>query len=193
MSLNGNVDILNGLNGKITAIPLIDKTLTKENCTAEAKAVGDALAKKVNVIDIVDNLATEDSNRPLSAKQGVEIKRRIDDIDPHFAENVIYGDTNVKDAIDEAVSTLGSVNDRFKVGSYSNTTQQFTLPVRKSALVIMSTSGNSDLFIVSNYDANNKNVARLSNNMSTFSVTISGDTVSVKNENYWYKYNAIII
>lgn len=49
------------LCGRLRAIPRIDETLTKKGMSADAKAVGDILT---------------------------EHNRRIDDIDPHFAENV---------------------------------------------------------------------------------------------------------
>ena len=94
--------------------------------------------------------------------------------------------TNVQDAIDE-------VEGRFYTGSYYNTEQSFELPVRHTSLVVLSTGGNADLFIVTNYDASNRNVMRLSNNMSTFTVSISGNTVKVNNGGYWYKYFRVII
>lgn len=71
------------LFGKLRAIPRVDETLTKRGMSADAKAVGDILA---------------------------EHNRRIDDIDPHFAENVGYDNSNGKlnatdlqGAIDEMV------------------------------------------------------------------------------------------
>ena len=115
---------------------------------------------------------------------------KYDGLNIQEVEALFTVETTIRNKINTAVSSL---SDRFKTDSYSNTTQTFELPLRKSALVVMSTEGNSDLFIVSNYDEDGKNVARLSNNMSTFSVSISGNTVSVSNESFWYKYNAIII
>ncbi len=185
MSLNGNIENKEVIRGSIVTVPLIDNTLSKKGQGADAEATGNALKNKVSFNDIVDNLTTNDAKKPLSANQGLELKKQIDKAQSDIDE--------VSGKCADVQSDIESINDRFKLGGYSSTTQQFTLPVKKSALVIMSTSGNSDLFIVSNYDENNKKVTRLSNNMSTFSVTISGNTVSVKNENYWYKYNAVII
>lgn len=53
MSLDGtiNEEKLKELNGKITSIPEIDKTLTKENKCADAKATGDAIADLQRQID----------------------------------------------------------------------------------------------------------------------------------------------
>ena len=80
MSINGNV--ANGdnetLKGKVKPFPSIDKTLSKEGCCADAKATGDALEARVKKVDIVDNLTTEDSEKPLSAKQGAELKKQLD-------------------------------------------------------------------------------------------------------------------
>lgn len=45
------------------------------------KAVKGALADKVNVSDIKDNLTSTDTNKPLSAKQGKELKNLIDNVD----------------------------------------------------------------------------------------------------------------
>lgn len=119
MSIIGNNEEKKSLNGKIVQIPTVDKTLSKSGYSADAKVTGDALKKKVNITDIVDNLTTDNANKPLSARQGAELKRRVDDIDPHFAENVNYDNTksgftaeNVQDAIDEikvkAVKPTGS-------------------------------------------------------------------------------------
>lgn len=84
MSVIGNASStnLNVLKGKIRSLSpyAIDHTLTVEGASADAKAVGDALEKKVAYADIVDNLTTSDSNKPLSAKQGVEIKKSVDNI-----------------------------------------------------------------------------------------------------------------
>ncbi len=55
------------LYGSIKKVPQIDKTLTKDGFCADAKAVGDTFA---------------------------EHKRRIDNIDPHFAANVEFDNTN---------------------------------------------------------------------------------------------------
>lgn len=74
----------NVVNGKAQSFPIIDSTLTKEGRCAEAKATGEKLA---------------------------ELKTRLDDIDPHYAENVNYRNsssgliaTNMQQAVDEMVS-----------------------------------------------------------------------------------------
>ena len=82
MSLNGNTEEMQrgNLHGKVVSIPLVDKSLTKSGYSADSKATGDALSNKVNVADIVDNLNSYDNDKPLSAKQGAELKKQIDDI-----------------------------------------------------------------------------------------------------------------
>jgi hypothetical protein len=81
---------LNHIEGKIVSIPVIDKTLTKSDRSADAKVVGEEIAR---------------------------LDGRLDDIDPHFAENVQYDNassglsaTNVQGAVDmitkyEAIAT----------------------------------------------------------------------------------------
>lgn len=98
--MNGNLKNLQSLTGKIKSFK-IDTTLTKKGMCAESKAVGDALAAKVNISDIIDDLLSVASDKPLSANQGRLLKKLIDEIDPHYAENVLYNDTNVKDALDK--------------------------------------------------------------------------------------------
>lgn len=82
MSLTGNASTegTKKLRGKIRQIPEIDKTLSKENQCAEAKATGEALEARVKKVDIVDNLTSDASDKPLSAKQGAELKRMIDEL-----------------------------------------------------------------------------------------------------------------
>ena len=82
MSVTGSASSTNNLNvlkGKISSLApyAVDPTLSVEGSAAEAKAVGDALEKKVGFTDIVDNLNTNDADLPLSAKQGVALKNSI--------------------------------------------------------------------------------------------------------------------
>ena len=103
--MDGNIEKMQSLTGRIKGLG-IDKTLTKKGMCAEAEATGKALATKVSITDIVDDFLSVATDKPLSANQGRLLKKQIDDIDPHYAENVIYGDTNVKDALDEVTNEL---------------------------------------------------------------------------------------
>lgn len=111
--MDGNLKNTQSLTGKIKSLA-IDTTLTKKGMCAESKSTGEALATKVNISDIVDDLISVTTDKPLSANQGRILKKQIDDIDPHYAENVIFDNTiagmyanNVQGAIDEIKSTVG--------------------------------------------------------------------------------------
>lgn len=84
MSVTGSATStnLNVLKGKIRSLApyAVDPSLSVEGAAADAKAVGDELEKKVGYADIVDNLTTSDSDKPLSAKQGVEIKKTVENL-----------------------------------------------------------------------------------------------------------------
>ena len=81
MSLNGNVSNKEKcLRGKIRYIPEVDKSLTKSNQCAEAKATGEALEARVKKVDIVDVLTSDASDKPLSARQGAVLKRQLDEL-----------------------------------------------------------------------------------------------------------------
>ena len=84
MSMEGSASStnLNVLKGKIKSLSpyAIDPTLSVEGASADAKATGDALEKKVSIADIVDNLASDNADAPLSAKQGKALKKSIDNL-----------------------------------------------------------------------------------------------------------------
>lgn len=68
------------LRGKIRHVPVIDKTFLKANQCAEAKATGEALEARVKKVDIVDSLTSDAYDKPLSARQGAELKRQLDEL-----------------------------------------------------------------------------------------------------------------
>lgn len=84
MSVTGSATStnLNVLKGKIRSLApyAVDPTLSVEGSAADAKTVGDELEKKVSYADIVDNLNTSDSDKPLSAKQGVTLRNSVDSL-----------------------------------------------------------------------------------------------------------------
>ena len=75
--VNKTTDLAKGFTGnevdktKVTTIKELDDLLA---------IINTSLSKKVNTSDIIDDLAHEDTDKPLSAKQGKELKRLIDDI-----------------------------------------------------------------------------------------------------------------
>lgn len=88
------------LKGKLTRVPSVDTTLTREGYAADARAVGEKFADQ---------------------------SRRIDEIDPHFSENVIYDNENsnfesadVQGAIDEISSRLTPTEVKTKNSSVRN-------------------------------------------------------------------------
>lgn len=104
MSVTGSATStnLNVLRGKIRSLApyAVDPSLSVEGAAADAKAVGDELEKKVSYADIVDNLTTNDSDKPLSAKQGVTLRNSVD----NFRNEVNLELTNVEKDM-EAMTT----------------------------------------------------------------------------------------
>lgn len=82
MSLSGSVAQADTktIRGKIRYVPVIDRTLSKKNQCAEAKATGDALEARVKKADIVDSLTSDAADKPLSAKQGAVLKQQLDEL-----------------------------------------------------------------------------------------------------------------
>ena len=66
----------------------LDRTLTKEGVAAEAKAVGEALKRKISQADVADDLTTEDAGKPLSARQGTVLKKEIEDVSSRCTETL---------------------------------------------------------------------------------------------------------
>ena len=104
----GNIESLKSLRGKITTIPQVDVTLTKKGNSADAKIVGDALKEKVNIRDIIDNMITDDPNKPASARQVFLIGKQLASINLSEASTVGYNNAesglnaqNMQGAIDE--------------------------------------------------------------------------------------------
>ena len=112
MSVTGSASSTNNLNvlkGKISSLSpyALDQTLSVSGSAADAKAVGDALEKKVGFSDIVDDLKTTNPNLPLSAKQGVEIKKSFDELKVNMEESV----ANMTHSVDElSESVTGAKN-----------------------------------------------------------------------------------
>ena len=111
--MEGNTKELQNLNGNVHALPTLDSTLSKSGFAAEAAAVGEALKGKLSPGDVVDDLETDDPQKPLSAAQGIALKNLAEKGGAKFAKDVIYdnSDSNleandVKYAIDLLVSLI---------------------------------------------------------------------------------------
>lgn len=112
MSVTGSASSTNNLNvlkGKIASLSpyALDKTLSVSGSAADAKAVGDALEKKVGFTDIVDNLTTNDANLPLSAKQGVAIKKSFDELRVNTEDSV----SNITQSVNELNQAVSGANN----------------------------------------------------------------------------------
>lgn len=113
MSVTGSASSTNNLNvlkGKISSLSpyAVDPTLKVEGSAAEAKAVGDALEKKVSYSDITDNLTTSDADKPLSAKQGKVLKSAIDNLKAETEEIVTNTQTAAQKAVTDAQKAQNS-------------------------------------------------------------------------------------
>jgi hypothetical protein len=105
MTGNATKPNLNCLKGKIASLSpyALDQTLSVFGSAAEASAVGEALGNKVSFGDIVDDLETEDSNRPLSARQGVALANDLNDINRTLGEDI----DSVRSTAEDASRTAG--------------------------------------------------------------------------------------
>ena len=123
------------LKGKVYAIPQIDETLTKQGYAADSKVVGEALGTRVKTSEIVDNLTSEDVDKPLSARQGKIIKEQIDKINLSQAGTVGYNNsisglnaTNMQSGLDEVAQIAkdalpksgGKLEGELQVGKADN-------------------------------------------------------------------------
>lgn len=118
--MDGNAEANNTmqeLKGKILLIPQVDETFTKKGYSADAKLTGEALEKKLDKTSIVDVLTSEDKDKPLSAKQGNELRKMIQGKEDSEAANQGYDNTasglsatTTQGAIDEVVQNAKVTN-----------------------------------------------------------------------------------
>lgn len=126
MSVTGSASSTNNLNvlkGKISSLSpyALDKTLSVAGSAADAKAVGDALEKKVGFTDIVDNLNTNDPDLPLSAKQGVVIKKSFEELKVNTEEEISQMEQSYKEL---AESVKGATNSATNAQNAAESAQQ---------------------------------------------------------------------
>lgn len=88
--------------------------------------------EKVNVADIIDNLTTSVSNKPLSAKQGVQLKALIDAIKVPTKLNELAEDSTHRTVTDTEKNTWNNKSD-FS-GSYTDLSNKPTIPTKLSEL-----------------------------------------------------------
>lgn len=80
MSIKGSMN-QKEIKGRVSLYKVtVDKSLTKAGQAADAKITGDALDARVKRAEIADNLTTDNPLKVLSARQGVELKRQVDEL-----------------------------------------------------------------------------------------------------------------
>lgn len=113
-------DLINGLSTRLNALAdSDDETLDQmseivEYIKANKALIDSVTTSKVSVSDIIDNLTTNVSNKPLSAAQGVAIKALIDALDAELDSHTheISDVTNLQSTLDgkasKSVATISS-------------------------------------------------------------------------------------
>lgn len=126
---------LNCLKGKISSLSpyAVDKTLSVEGAGADAKAVGDALEGKVGYSAVVDNLTTSDTNAPLSANQGVVLKRSISEAKTEMTMAIETVNNAAKAAQNTADSAMSAATDARNYAGNALTTVQDELSKKAEA------------------------------------------------------------
>lgn len=121
-----------GLSSRLDALANSDDTTLDQmaEVVAYIKANRDLIEQittgKVSVADIVDNLTTNVSNKPLSASQGVALKKLIDAIVVPTKLADLSGDTTHRTVTDTEKSTWNAKSD-FS-GAYGDLTGKPTIP-----------------------------------------------------------------
>ncbi len=111
--------VIQGLSDRINALHDCDDTTldqTKEIVAyikANRSVIESVTTSKVNVADIIDNLTTNVSNKPLSARQGVELKKLVDAIVIPTSLSEFNNDTGFvdDDYVDGAVESMNLPRD----------------------------------------------------------------------------------
>ena len=88
--------------------------------------------EKVNVADIIDNLTTSVSNKPLSAKQGVQLKALIDAIKVPTALSQLTDDSTHR-TVTDSEKAAWDAKSTFS-GSYTDLSNKPTIPTKLSDL-----------------------------------------------------------
>ncbi len=113
-----------------------------------SNAVQDALDLKVNTSDIVDNLTTQDSTKPLSAKQGNALNSAISDIGERISGFDI-GDEATEDGIEDLNVDVEDLVSRMT--NETETSGESTLNDVESTPSASSTGTKGQIYIATDY------------------------------------------
>lgn len=157
---------------------------------ANADDIESITSGKVNVSDIVNNLTTNVSNKPLSAAQGVAIKALIDSLQGNLETHVSNADvhfTTVERTKLSGITTGAEVNQNafsnVKVGSTTITadTKTDTIEFVGSNVTITPDATNDKItFAVANGSTSAKGIVQLTDSTSSTSTTTAATPKSVK-------------
>jgi hypothetical protein len=158
------------------------------------------LTNYVQTSDVVDNLTSDVTNYPLSAKQGKALKTLVDDLDTSKADaSSVYTKSEVNSTISEVNSTINNVNNQlsnFESNFYFSTIPKQTWDGSQSYYLNYPdgfTRANTVLIgatAVSYY--NNSDNIILSSNTETYATDDSGVDV-VGAVTVFYESNRIVI
>ena len=193
---------------------LSDETATLLGLTGDSNvndAFGAISRDKVSKTDIIDNLTTAETAKPLSANQGKVLndlvgknKNSIDVITNKFdngilkTENGGTGANNFYDALDNA-----GVGKTY-IGQYEGTgvtTLELVLPYKPKAILMMGGNNTTKVFAVIEmskmssteeknpvvYYWSNDNVGSIKYNLVSFND--GNNTLTINSENYFYSFN----
>lgn len=120
--MNGRATAENALKGKITRIPTLDRTLTKEGCAADAKAVGDALSaveaasnKVDRAGDIMYGELSMSHNKITNVAEPTESK---DAANKEYVDSSVRGADNAsKEYVDGAIAAVNEALDELEAAT----------------------------------------------------------------------------
>ena len=137
--------LISGLTNRLNALADSDDTTLDQLSEIVVyiknnKSLIDSITtNKINISDIIDNLTTSVNNKPLSAKQGVQLKALIDtlttELNTKANKSDLHSHTNksVLDGITSAKITEWNNKSDFS-GSYNDLTNKPTIPTKVSEL-----------------------------------------------------------
>lgn len=130
--------LIEGLTTRLNALANSDDTTLDQMAEVVAyiksnKSLIDAVTTdKVNYSDIIDNITTSVTNKPLSARQGVVLKGLIDAITVPKKISELSDDSNHRTVTDDEKSFWNNKSN-FS-GSYADLTEKPTIPTKTSQL-----------------------------------------------------------